>query len=296
MLIFALLVATMAAGCGDDGGGGPPAPTDDMEGFWLITSYTDDFGMGPPAMKIERGGASIGLIGEAILTTSSDTEMHLDWRVAPLDGMQIPIEPIVFEAMITVEEDRWVVPNQNDPMDPMDDDVVVFLTERVGEVLTLTPDPTDPRHTATDPPDEIVIERTAPWGTDLVGEWIVTDLDGSDPRDCTMTDVDESQQQSIEWNMDDRWWVAQAIHTSSYDNETCAGSPTSMETMDIQWFAEVDGDALRTYAWDADSSTGLHLGWTFVLNGADADLTSTTCDPPSFCSDTPASAILTPAP
>jgi hypothetical protein len=164
----ALLCLPFLVACGDG------APAEDYAGTWLITSITtsDPFG----AVTVTRDGAPMGLRGDVVFAPTGDATAAMHVRQIALEDGVPTGRPMSADMTVEVEDGRWIVTEDSGQ-------VSVFNTAlHQGEHLVLTPDPADPRHTAEDPPLEVVAMKAPAWGNATVGVWdlVMMEIPGDD--------------------------------------------------------------------------------------------------------------------
>ena len=288
------LAALSIAGCAS---GSNPPKAGDFAGFWTFTSLTVSDGTRAP-VTLSRGASGYGVRGDVTVTAQSDTELTLYGRLAMLqDGLPIGGAFQEIASPVVLDGDTWLIHTG--------ETVAAFHATLEGDGVTLFSTPKDPRNTAVDPPQRIVLRRTDRWTTRASGAWDVTGLvfaDGStmEPDVC----VDAGDGRSATWSqlvtIDDRWLVSMTQTVRVYSDPLCT-TETERSVSGRDGFAEENGGVfLQMWTWEREKVDD--PAWIgFVVNGtprSDGTLTLTRvgCLPyPDCTANQPIDVTITPA-
>mgnify|MGYP001300103520 CR=1 FL=1 len=292
--LAALLALALVAGlpaCGDDGGSpdaAVDAPTDvavdappvasDYAGLWLMTSLTLATPGGP--VTVVRDGTPQGVSGDALFVATGAVTATLRVRQVLLASGLLASDLQAFDAPLVVEPDRFVLTEQGG-------DILVFRTALTGDHLVLTPDPSDPRHTASDPPDEVVLDRVTPWSTRAVGDW---DLVSMTTPEGTIT-AGVCTQAGSQWLMvtmditfSDRLLFERVMTLRAFSDDACTTQTASEASTQVGYAEEEGGVTLRL--WGDDGEEAEYLVFSMAQTGDTLTLTRTACLPTPGCEDT----------
>jgi hypothetical protein len=256
----------------------PAITADDYAGLWLITELALAGDDGPQTLR--RDGVAEAIRGDARFAATGETTGTLEVRQVLLREGLIASPIFVEISDVTIESDRWLVRNTAE-------EVVVFTTALVGDHLVLTHDPSDPRDTAPDPPDHVIVDRIAPWTSDLVGAWdLVTITIGETTRPAnTCVEVAPGTtwaMLTMDIDIDARLLFTRVMTTRTYSDEGCLAQ-TGEESSTQSGYAESQPGALRI--WGIEGERAEYQEFAVGLDGDTATLSRGACLPLPECQD-----------
>lgn len=269
----ALLCLPFLVACGDDG-----ATAEDYAGTWLITSMTvpDTFG----TVTVTRDGSPMSLRGDVVFAPTGDTTAAMHVRQIALEDGVPTGGPMSAAMTVEVEDGRWIVTEDSGQ-------VTVFTTAlHAGEHLVLTADPADPRHTAEEPPLEVVAMKAPAWGSATVGVWdlVMMETPGEDMIANMCTELSPGQQWGKAQMMiviDGHLIFERWLTVARYADPMCS-ELVSMAQSPQRGLAEEEDGVLRLWAYEGER--GEYLSFAIAQEQV-MTLTRTGCLPMPGCAE-----------
>jgi hypothetical protein len=280
MRLHASTLLALLLACG--GETTPPPPdagpvASDYDGTWLMTSMTLRDGSGT-SITILRDGSPTAIRGDAVWLATTATTATLDVRQALTTDGLLASDIMHTVVQVMVEPDRWVL--------TASDGVSVFVPEAAGDHLVITSDPSDPRHTAPDPPSNVVLDRVAPWPMTFVGGWTLLSMQLVD-RTIMMgacTDLGSGQWGKIgmEISIDNRLRFEREMTITTFSDDQCTAQTGAQGSVQRGMAEDADG---KLQIWGIEEQRAEYQRFAYTIAGNEARLSRIECLPMPACVD-----------